>query len=124
MEEEIIHPAIIHYEGPESMDDEITEEHFRDALRYMVMIFPPERDFPTVEAYENALLPYDLDYRHAQLNLGRYAFEVLRWDAEAMRECYRRYSEDPSFHKDGLPKNFVSIALDKAWIDMGRRMTT
>lgn len=112
--------AHLQYDGPDSIFDEITEEHFRSAILYIVTIFSSERDYLSEKAYIEALMPYDFDYRCAKRTLERYAIEVLHLELNAMRQCHHRYSTDPSFYRDGLPRNFVAGVLDAAWANIRR----
>ena len=107
--------TLLHYEGPDSDYDDITEDQFRGAIAYLVAIQPSEASTDGLESYKKAMAPYQSYIGRANRTLARYATQLHWVGPEAMQNCFYQYAEDPSFFREDLPRSTVRSLLRLAW---------
>ena len=110
--------AFREYDGPDSIDDDITEENFRHAIQYRVDLESAGEICENLERYREFMKFYEMDIRFANRTIERFAIEELACDIRVMQAYYYKYCADLNFSADGKPCRLIPSILQDAWRDL------
>ena len=104
------------YAGPDT--DELTEDHVREALDFLVAIEPdPPPD--TREDYEAQVGPHRQEIAEASATLRRFAEQTRPSTLERMQADYYGFTNDPRYLTTPDVSAVVTSALNEAWHGVG-----
>ena len=102
----------------EPSTDELTEDHVRQALDFLVVIEPVPMAASS-EEYQAAIAPYRLEVAEAITTMRRFVAQTTPMTLQQMQDEYYGFTNDPRYRTSQEVSSVVASALNQAWHGIG-----